>query len=51
MADFCAYALFRSEYPIPSKAKYGLDSAFELLHPICIKAAFKNDPKHLGVIR
>jgi hypothetical protein len=51
MADFCAYALFRSEYPIPSKAKYGLDSAFDLLHPICIKSAFRNDPKHLGVIR
>lgn len=51
MADFCAYALFRSEHPLPSKTKYGLDRAFEVLHPICIKKAFGKDPKRLGIIR
>ena len=51
MADFCAYALFRSEFPLPSKSKYGLDKAFDALHPICIKAAFARDPKRLGIIR
>jgi hypothetical protein len=51
MADFCAYALFRNESPLASKAKYGLDKAFEALHPICIKAAYRGDPKHLGIIR
>lgn len=51
MVDFCAYALFRSEFPLASKSKYGLDHAFEELHDICIKAACTNDPKKLGIIR
>ena len=51
MADFCAYALFRSEYPLPSKAKYGLDTAFTELHSRCIREAFRRDPKKLGIIR
>ena len=51
MADFCAYALFRSERPLPAKSRYGLDTAFEALHPLCIKAAFAGDPKRLGIIR
>ena len=51
MADFCAYALFRSEFPLASKSKYGLDRAFEALHPVCFQAAFKADPKQLGIIR
>jgi Protein of unknown function (DUF3800) len=45
MADFCAYALFRSEFPLPSKTRFGLHIAFEALHPICVKAAFSRDPK------
>jgi hypothetical protein len=51
MADFCAYALFRSEYPLASKSKYGLDRSFEELHPICVRAAYGKDPKRLGIIR
>ena len=51
MADFCAYALFRSEFPLASKSKYLLDKAFDELRPICIKAACTNDPKNLGIIR
>jgi hypothetical protein len=51
MVDFCAYALFRSEFPLPSKSKYGLHLAFEALHPICHRAASTNDPKRLGIIR
>jgi hypothetical protein len=34
LVDFCAYALFRCEYPLPSKAKYKLDLAFGELHAI-----------------
>ena len=51
MADFCAYALFRSEYPLASKTKYGLDKAFEVLAPICITAASETDSRKLGIIR
>ena len=51
MADFCAYALFRGEFPLPSKSKYGLEKAFDALHPICITKAFGKDPKKLGIIR
>jgi uncharacterized protein DUF3800 len=49
MADFCAYALLRRERPIASKSAYGLDSAFNLLAPICVTAANRRDP--LGIIR
>src|SRR2546428_1846667 len=45
LADFCAYALLRSENPIPSKIKYGLDKAFDLLQGICIKSCFAKDPR------
>jgi hypothetical protein len=51
MVDFCAYALFRSEVLLASKSKYGLDKAFEALHPICIRAACNRDPRRLGIIR
>jgi hypothetical protein len=51
LADFCAYALFRSEYPLASKSKYALDTAFSLLHPLCIRQAYGADPKRLGIIR
>lgn len=51
LADFCAFALFRSEYPLPSKTKYQLEQAFEELHPICIPKCFAKDPKGLGIIR
>jgi uncharacterized protein DUF3800 len=48
MADFCAYALLRREHPIPSKTRYGLDKAFNILAPICVTAANRRDP--LGII-
>ena len=51
MADFCAFALFRSEYPSASKAKYKLETCFEELHGICIPQCFSGDPKKLGIIR
>jgi len=51
LADFCAYALFRAEYPLPAKQKYQLERAFEELHPICIPQCFAADPKRLGIIR
>lgn len=51
LVDFCAYALFRSEYPLPSKTKYNLDQAFTELHGVCIPACFSGDPKGLGIIR
>jgi hypothetical protein len=51
MADFCAYALFRSEYPLPSKAKYKLETAFDELHHICEPRCFAKDHRKLGIIR
>jgi len=51
LADFCAYALFRSEIPLASKAKYGLHEMFKELEPICVTTAFGKDPKKLGIIR
>jgi uncharacterized protein DUF3800 len=51
LVDFCAYALFRCEYPLASKNKYNLHKAFEELHVICIPECFSNDPKKLGIIR
>lgn len=49
LADCCAYSLLRRERPIPSKTKYGLDKAFELLSPILVKEACRYDPE--GIIR
>ncbi|WP_456332469.1 DUF3800 domain-containing protein [Fervidibacter sacchari] len=49
LVDFCAYALLRRERPIPSKTKYGLDKAFNLLSPILVREANKDDPD--GIIR
>jgi hypothetical protein len=51
MADFCAYALLRSENPLPSKNKYGLNKSFDLLTPICLPQCFAKDPRKLGIIR
>lgn len=49
LVDFCAYALLRRERPIPLKKKYGLDRAFQLLHPILVLEASARDPE--GIIR
>jgi hypothetical protein len=49
LADFCAYALLRRERPIPSKTRYGLDQAFNLLDPILLREATAYDRQ--GVIR
>lgn len=51
MADFCAYALLRSERPLASKNKYGLDKSFSLVTPICLPQCFGKDPRKLGIIR
>ena len=51
LADFCAYALFRSEKPLPARTRYGLDSAFLLLENICTPQCFSADPRKLGIIR
>lgn len=49
LADFCAYALLRCERPIPSKTKYGIDQAFNLLSAILVREASFRDPE--GIIR
>jgi hypothetical protein len=51
LADFCAYALLRSEIPLPSKDKYGLNLSFSRLSPICQTQCFAQDPRCLGIIR
>jgi hypothetical protein len=51
-ADFIAYALLKSEVPpTPHVAKYKLEEAYDLLEPICVKAASKKDPRGLGIVR
>lgn len=50
-ADACAYSLLRSERPLPSKNKLGLNRSFEILERVLVKQAFANDPRGLGIIR
>ena len=49
LVDFAAYALLRRERPVPSKTRYGLDKAFNLLVPILVREATRKDPE--GIIR
>jgi len=49
LADFAAYSLLRRESPVPSKTKYGLDRAFEILGPVLFREASRSDPE--GIIR
>lgn len=49
LVDFSAYALLRRERPVPSKTKYGLDTAFDILSPILVREARPSDPE--GIIR
>lgn len=49
LADFCAYALLRKEHRLPSKDKYGLHEAFQLLYPILNRNASYKDPE--GIVR
>ncbi len=50
-ADFCAFALFRSEIPLASKAKYELERSFDILEPIRVTTAYAKDPRGLGIVR
>ena len=51
MADFCAYALLRSEVPLASKNALGLDRSFDRLTPLCQVQCYRADPRQLGIIR
>ncbi len=51
LADFCAFALLRSENPLPSRSRYGLDNAFSILSPRVVTAANRSDPRGLGIVR
>lgn len=51
IADFCAYALLRSEVHLPSKNAYGLHESFNRLEPILQKQCYAKDPRGLGIIR
>jgi hypothetical protein len=52
LADFCAYALFRSEHPASAaKAKYALETAFDELEDIWTPECFGKDHKKRGIIR
>lgn len=51
LADFCAFALFRSEEILVSRSKYNLHKSFDILAPICLPEVFKKDPRGLGIIR
>lgn len=49
LVDFAAYALLRKERPLQSRTVFGYDKSFEILSPICVKEANRNDPN--GIIR
>jgi hypothetical protein len=49
--DFVAYALLRSERPIPTRTALGYDTMYDELKPIVVTAANPNDPRKLGIIR
>jgi len=49
IVDFAAYSLLRRERPVPSKSRYGLDRAFQILQPILVVEANRRDPE--GIIR
>jgi hypothetical protein len=49
LADFAAYGLLRRERPLPSKTRYGLDTAFSLLRAILVTEASRRDPE--GIVR
>jgi hypothetical protein len=49
LADFCAYALLRRERPLAARTKYNLHTAFDVLAPVCVKAANPRDV--YGIIR
>lgn len=51
LADLCAFALLRSENPIPSRSKYGVHLSFDRLKPVLETRAFSKDPRRLGIIR
>lgn len=49
LVDFCAYALLRRERPIPSKTRYGLDKAFDIVSPALFRKATRRDEE--GILR
>ncbi len=49
LADFSAYALLRRENQLPSKNRYGLHKAFDVLSCILVREATTHDPE--GIIR
>jgi hypothetical protein len=50
-ADFCAFALLRSETPTARLTALGIDKSYERLKPVLVTRAFSKDPRRLGIIR
>jgi hypothetical protein len=51
-ADFIAFALLKSEVAATAHvSRYGLNAAYDLLEPICVKKASAKDPRKLGIVR
>jgi hypothetical protein len=50
-ADFCAFALLRSESPTPATKRLNVHKSFRILEPALVKQAFGNDPSRMGIIR
>lgn len=51
LADFCAYALLRSERPIPSRTALGYDTMYDELRPATRSLTNTRDPRGMGIIR
>ena len=51
LADFCAYALLRSERPIESRTVLGYDTIYDELRPATRRFTNPSDPRGMGIIR
>jgi hypothetical protein len=51
LADFCAYALLRSERPLASRTVLGYDTMYDELRPATRKITNASDPRGMGIIR
>ncbi len=51
LVDFAAYALLRSERPIPSRSVLGYDKLYDILRPVTVSENNPRDPRGLGIIR
>ncbi|MCX6645703.1 MAG: DUF3800 domain-containing protein [bacterium] len=50
IADLICHALYRKLYPKGSYKRFGIDKLFDIVGPLCLKAASSNDPYNVGIV-